>query len=522
MEKAERKERCLKLAGLHASINVLLGELGVGAAEVRLQIRRRLVCHLDAPLQNWLWDKVPELPLHGSRWLGGEEAAEVLVSELLDDLQGTLQILQPSLHQVDVLQHDPVTLTVSNVQLRHGHHILALPHGHVPVVLAQRQALRSLLAHGLHLLHWIRAWRQDEENGRGAGGVLEGVPQNHREGRGAIAVHEVSAVGQDVADPFRHGSAAAVWTQGPKNQQLLEWNGIQALPVQGQFHLLGGNLVEPLLESVWRILLHVLGEILEAFQIVQLQHQAPVLDRQPFRQRILHANGERGTQEVVEVCGIEILRQEAFLEKLESQHGAENQLVPLKQASVHPAEDGHADDGDQPLCPLGNVISWLGSINGLVQEIHEGVQRVLIHVLNEAQLDDQEEEHGSLSRNGTVQLSGSVDLNLRLLGLLHLQGNLLGRGLGLLQALNQGDVVQNGRGIRRGQLRQQVTLKLRQSDLEVVLLAHQLLLLLLQLGLFHVHHHGQDLVLKAIWSDNEVDDGTLGCDLWPVVRVGQL
>ena len=105
---------------------------------------------------------------------------------------------------------------------------------------------------------------------------------------------------------------------------------------------------------------------------------------------------------------------------------------------------------------------------------------------------------------------------------LHLLGDLRGGLLRLLQALDERHVVQDGRRVGRGELREQVVLQLRERHLVLVLLAHQLLLLLLQLRLLHVHDHGQDLVLQPLGRDDEVDDRALRRDLGPVVRVGQL
>mmetsp|Transcript_26582 Transcript_26582/g.76087 ORF Transcript_26582/g.76087 Transcript_26582/m.76087 type:complete len:240 (-) Transcript_26582:132-851(-) len=110
VEEAEGEQGGLKLLALHAGVDVLLRELGVGALEVRLQVRGRLIGDLDAALEDGLRDEVPEATLHGPRRLGGEEGAEVLVRELLHDLEAALELLEPVLHQVDVLEHDPAAL----------------------------------------------------------------------------------------------------------------------------------------------------------------------------------------------------------------------------------------------------------------------------------------------------------------------------------------------------------------------------------------------------------------------------
>ena len=68
-------------------------------------------------------------------------------------------------------------------------------------------------------------------------------------------------------------------------------------------------------------------------------------------------------------------------------------------------------------------------------------------------------------RGLAVLLARRVDHHLRLLRQLHLGLDLRGRGLGDLETLDERDVVQDGRRVRRRQLRQQIILQLCQRDL---------------------------------------------------------
>lgn len=76
-------------------------------------------------------------------------------------------------------------------------------------------------------------------------------------------------------------------------------------------------------------------------------------------------------------------------------------------------------------------------------------------MVNNAELDEHEIEHGALGGNSSVDLSGKVDL------LLSLDGNELllldlGRGLlGDLERLDEGSVLQNGVWIGIGELLQE-------------------------------------------------------------------
>jgi len=54
------------------------------------------------------------------------------------------------------------------------------------------------------------------------------------------------------------------------------------------------------------------------------------------------------------------------------------------------------------------------------------------------------------------------------------------------------------------------------------LLFHEFLLFNLELILFDVDDHRQELVLQTTLRDDEVDDGTLGSNFRPEVRVGEL
>ena len=93
--------------GLGRLVERLLREERVGAAQVGLEVGGRLVGHLDRRLQDALGHRL----LRGQRRrLRGEEAAEVVVARLGGDLERALELGQPRLHQVDVLQEDPAAL----------------------------------------------------------------------------------------------------------------------------------------------------------------------------------------------------------------------------------------------------------------------------------------------------------------------------------------------------------------------------------------------------------------------------
>mmetsp|Transcript_12956 Transcript_12956/g.30909 ORF Transcript_12956/g.30909 Transcript_12956/m.30909 type:complete len:297 (-) Transcript_12956:2747-3637(-) len=284
-----------------------------------------------------------------------------------------LELDEPLGHQVDVLQHYPVALLVTQVQLGHCNHILTLPHGDVVEVDSRCDAV-VLAAHRLHLLDGVGTRRQDEEDRRGIGRVLERAHQHVGKRRAGVAVHEVGAVGQDVADIVGHGDSHTVRPQAAQHKEFLEGLVVEFLPVEGQLDLLRGHLVEPLLESIRCILLHVDGEAVKAWQLYQLLHGVPRAIGQPVGQGVLHIGLHGATQQELELFGVIIVGQLAPLQQAEREEGVEDEFVPLEKAADDPCEDGHADGADKQLAAFVEVLCLFGLLDTLVHEGDEGVE----------------------------------------------------------------------------------------------------------------------------------------------------
>mmetsp|Transcript_108564 Transcript_108564/g.192288 ORF Transcript_108564/g.192288 Transcript_108564/m.192288 type:complete len:219 (-) Transcript_108564:765-1421(-) len=203
------------------------------------------------------------------------------------DVQALLQFDAPVGHEVYVLQHYPMPLFVSQVKLLHCHHILPLSHCNVVVVHIGLQ-LDDLPTKCLHFLHWISARREDEEEGSDVRGILVGGRQDLIEGPRTIALCVVTTVRQYAADPIAKGHGHAVRTQTSNHQKLLEGDQIKSLPIERKFHILGSELVEPLLEPIGSIFLHILRKALEIFQRYERLDSIPGLIGQPITNRILH------------------------------------------------------------------------------------------------------------------------------------------------------------------------------------------------------------------------------------------
>ncbi len=86
----------------------LLVEGSKGTPHVGAHVTRGLIGNLDASLQNGLWHN---LGLRSSiDGLSREEASEVWVSSLSCNLQLALQVGDPALHEVHIVQEHPPTL----------------------------------------------------------------------------------------------------------------------------------------------------------------------------------------------------------------------------------------------------------------------------------------------------------------------------------------------------------------------------------------------------------------------------
>jgi len=132
--------------------------------------------------------------------------------------------------------------------------------------------------------------------------------------------------------------------------------------------------------------------------------------------------------------------------------------VLFEKASGDPLVDGISDVLNK--FSSSGFVPFFGSLNSLEVELDEAFQRVLIHVLDDAQRDTQEIEHGTFSSDGPIDLSLGVDIDFSLFGDLTLLFDTDGGGLGLVQVGDQIGVVQNGLRVGIGQFFQQTGLKL--------------------------------------------------------------
>ena len=189
---------------------------------------------------------------HAGR-LRGDEAAEVLVRDLLRDLELALEHRQPALHQVDILQKGPAAL--ARVAVEDVLAVLLLPLAHrdryeVAVDLGEAE----LVAEGLDGFAGVDAGEEHKEEGRGRRRVLEGAL--HREGR----LHHV-ALAHVFDDKGCQRGGHAVGAQRAHDEQLEEGRRL-LLPIAGQLLTLGRRVLDPVTPA-FHVELQVLSELRE-------------------------------------------------------------------------------------------------------------------------------------------------------------------------------------------------------------------------------------------------------------------
>lgn len=93
----------------------------------------------------------------------------------------------------------------------------------------------------------------------------------------------------------------------------------------------------------------------------------------------------------------------------ESDHREEDELVLLEQSSRYPLVNSESN----VLNELGRTcfISFWGLFDSLEEEFNEALQRVLIHMIDDAEGDTKEVEHSTFSSDRTIDFSLSIDID---------------------------------------------------------------------------------------------------------------
>jgi hypothetical protein len=238
---------------------------------------------------------------------------------------------------------------------------------------------------------------------------------------------------------------------------------------------------------------------------------------------LLHTGLLGSADQVVVLRGVptEQVAQCSLLLQLEAQLRAEDEFVLFEQTAVDPREHRDANGFAQGHHTLLGRVGRLGTSHRLHEERHECLQRELVHVIDQHQLDQQEIQPSTFARHEAELVTSRVDRNLLLLGQFDLLFDLRRRLLGLLQSFNERHIAEDV--VRRvGQALKQLVLQVGQRHHVVVDGAHESRASLFQLGLLLVHHQGQQLVLQSFLRHDEVHQRRLCGNLRTVVRVGEL
>ena len=118
-------------------------------------------------------------------------------------------------------------------------------------------------------------------------------------------------------------------------------------------------------------------------------------------------------------------------------------------------------------------------------------------MVDNAELDQQEVLHGSLSGYSSVTFSKGIDSGLSHSSSCLLLLDLKGSFLGDFKGRNQSGILKNSGSVCVRKVLQQGSLKTGKSDLELVLLTHELFLGLFEIWLLELDNHSQKLVLKT-------------------------
>jgi len=115
--------------------------------------------------------------------------------------------------------------------------------------------------------------------------------------------------------------------------------------------------------------------------------------------------------------------------------------VAFEKTTSNPCEDSHTDDLYKSLNAVIVILKLLTFVNSIEEVDREGLERVLVHVVDYTHLDDQEIEHSAFSSDSSVHFTTFIDVSLSYLGnsLLLLDS---GRSLlGDFKAFNQSKVL---------------------------------------------------------------------------------
>lgn len=183
---------------------------------------------------------------------------------------------------MDILQHDPMSFFVTNLQFGMGNWLNTL---------SQRNWMKSLcwvhsawFSKVLYVQYWVSTWWKDEVDESCWCGVVVGRCQNLEETGCWIAVHEVITVWKCLSAVVIKCDSLSIGSEYSDNEELLELLLFQHFPVEWQFDVFWLQLIIPILESGWCTSYDVASKVLESFDFNEFLHALPGTVWEPFFQ----------------------------------------------------------------------------------------------------------------------------------------------------------------------------------------------------------------------------------------------
>jgi len=166
------------------------------------------------------------------------------------------------------------------------------------------------------------------------------------------------------------------------------------------------------------------------------------------------------------------------------------------------------------------IVVLLRVLNRRGEQVSEPLQRVLIHGINDGQIDNREEENLGAVGNGPEVLTRLVNLFLSDSSLSLSDLDIVRGNLGVIKHVDERVIFKDLLDLRvLGQVVQDLLFNLSQSLGSLRILLHNSVLLLLEVG--HLLHHKliEHLLLQSLRRDSKVKNGDLNLGFGRVGRV---
>jgi len=246
-----------------------------------------------------------------------------------------------------------------------------------------------------------------------------------------------------LADEVFQSSGDPVRSETADDKQFLEWLLLKTLPVERKLFVLWSKLVVPVLETLWRFSCQMMRELLEHLNLDELLDGVPSEIGQPFFAWVWHISLCWAVDQEVHVLLRVFNNKLLLLHKTECKLVQENQLVTHKQTARHPLVHSETNALSECSDTRLDFFECLSLFNGFEEESCKGLKRVLVHVIDNAKLDQQKVKHGTFSGDATIHFSHCVDVEFSLFGFNLLLLNSRGSLFGGFERLNQLFVLQN-------------------------------------------------------------------------------